>query len=469
MPQGHQEEDHSDALVLFGITGDLAYKKLFPALHDLEAHEDLDFPVIGVARSDWTVDELKERAEASMREHVEDLDEDAMRTVIDRLDYVQGDYGSPATFERLNEKLTECSRPLAYLAIPPSLFDEVVEGLDTIGANKRGGGVVVEKPFGRDTASAVELDKLLRTSFPENLIYRIDHFLGKETVLDVMLFRLANPVLDTLLHRHQVDHIQISLAEDFGIDGRGGFYDSVGAMRDVVQNHLLQIMALFLADPPVSDDAEALRDEKSKVLRALRPFDPADMVRGQYVGYLDVKDVDPESTTETFVSLIGNVETWRWSDVPIHIRAGKAMDETRTEIAVVFQRPALSLYRGEGMDEPPPNTLRFRLKPGERIDLGMQLKKPGEKIATEAVHMTYEYTPGKGRHTEAYARLLGDAIKGDRTLFARSDSVLAAWRAVQPLLDDPGPVHPYEQGTQGPAEAARVAPPDGWLAPLEND
>ncbi|HKJ55379.1 MAG TPA: glucose-6-phosphate dehydrogenase [Nitriliruptoraceae bacterium] len=465
----HPKHDRSDALVLFGITGDLAYKKLFPALHDLEAHEDLDFPVIGVARSDWTLDELKERAEASMREHVEDLDEDAMRTVIDRLEYVQGDYGHPDTFERLNELLDDCSRPLAYLAIPPSLFDEVVEGLDRIGANTRGGGVVVEKPFGRDLESAQELDDLLRASFPEELIYRIDHFLGKETVLDVMLFRLANPVLDTLLHRHEVDHIQITMAEDFGIEGRGGFYDSVGAVRDVVQNHLLQIMAVFLADPPVSDDPEALRDEKAKVLKAMRPMDPAEMVRGQYVGYLDVDQVAPDSTTETFVSLIARVETWRWSDVPIHIRAGKAMAETRTEIAVVFKRPPLSLYRGEGMDEPPPNTLRFRLKPGERIDLGIQLKEPGEEISTHGVHMTYEWKPGQGRHTEAYARLLGDAIKGDRTLFARSDSVMAAWSAVQPLIDEPGPVHPYQPGTQGPPEADRVAPPGGWLRPLYGD
>ncbi len=460
--------DRSDALVLFGITGDLAYKKLFPALHDLERDQDLDFPVIGVARSDWTLDHLRERAESSMREEVADLDEDAMRTVIDRLQYVQGDYNSPATFARLNTLLKDCSKPLAYLAIPPSLFDEVIAGLDAIGANRRGGGVVVEKPFGRDLESAVELDDLLQRSFPEELIYRIDHFLGKETVLDVMLFRLANPVLDTLLHRHHVDHIQITMAEDFGIDGRGGFYDSVGAMRDVVQNHLLQVMALILADPPVSDDPEALRDEKSKVLRALRPIQPDEMVRGQYVGYTDVDQVAEDSTTETFVSLVANVETWRWSDVPIHIRAGKAMDETRTEIAVVFKRPPLSLYRGEDMTEPPPNTLRFRIKPGERIDLGIQLKKPGERIETQPVLMTYEWEDGHGRHTEAYARLLGDAIVGDRTLFARSDSVLAAWSAVQPLLDDPGPVFAYEPGQAGPEEAERVAPPGGWLPPIHD-
>ncbi len=462
------DRDGSDALVLFGITGDLAYKKLFPALHDLERDQDLDFPVIGVARSDWTVEVLRERAEKSMREEVEDLDEDAMRTVIDRLEYVQGDYNDPATFERLNELLEDCSRPLAYLAIPPSLFDEVVEGLEMIGANERGGGVVVEKPFGRDLESAEELDKLLQATFDENLIYRIDHFLGKETVLDVMLFRLANPVLDTLLHRHHVDHIQITMAEDFGIDGRGGFYDSVGAMRDVVQNHLLQVMALILAEPPVSDDPEALRDEKSKVLRALRPIRPEDMVRGQYDGYLDVDQIPADSTTETFVSLVVQVDTWRWSGVPIHIRAGKAMDETRTEIAVVFQRPPLALYRGEGMDEPPPNTLRFRIKPAERIDLGIQLKKPGEQIETESVLMTYHWDDRKGRHTEAYARLLGDALLGDRTLFARSDSVLAAWKAVEPLLEDPGPVYVYEQGRPGPDEADRVAPPRGWLQPLQD-
>lgn len=462
------DQDRSDALVLFGITGDLAYKKLFPALHDLERDHDLDFPVIGVARSDWTIDVLRERAEKSMREEVEDLDEDAMRTVIDRLEYVQGDYNDPATFERLNELLTDCSRPLAYLAIPPSLFDEVVEGLDMIGANKRGGGVVVEKPFGRDLESAQELDELLQETFPEELIYRIDHFLGKETVLDVMLFRLANPVLDTLLHRHHVDHLQITMAEEFGIDGRGGFYDSVGAMRDVVQNHLLQVMALILAEPPVSDDPEALRDEKSKVLRAMRPVKPDDMVRGQYAGYLDVDQIPADSTTETFVSLVVKVDTWRWSEIPIHIRAGKAMDETRTEIAVVFKHPPLALYRGEGVDAPDPNTLRFRIKPAERIDLGIQLKKPGEEIATESVLMTYRWDDRSGRHTEAYARLLGDALIGDRTLFARSDSVLAAWEAVQPLLEKPGPVHVYESGEPGPAEAKRVAPPGGWLPPLHD-
>lgn len=458
--------DPCDALVLFGITGDLANKKLFPALYDLAARQHLEVAVVGVARSDWTNDRLRTRAEESIRSHVDEVDEAILATVLDRLDYVQGDYNHEQTYRDLRKALGEAARPLAYLAIPPSLFDEVIQGLAGIGCNVDG-GIVVEKPFGRDLTSAAELDRLLQSTYPEERIFRIDHFLGKETVLDLLMFRVANPVLDTILDRQHVDHVQITMAESFGVEDRGGFYDTVGAMRDVVQNHLLQVASLVAAELPVSDDAEALRDEKAKVLRALRPLDPDEVVRGQYVGYRKVDGVDPHSDCETFVSLIARFDTWRWSGIPFHIRTGKALEETRTEVAVVFQRPPLSLYRDSDIDPPAPNTLRFRIKPGGRVDMGIHLKKAGDRMATEPVLLSHVDDEAlHGRHTQAYARLLGDAIEADRTLFARSDSVMAAWAAIQPILESDMPCFSYEQGSSGPQEAARLAPPGGWLAPV---
>lgn len=461
MPIPQSDIEPCDALMLFGVTGDLAYKSLFPALHDLVRDGRLDVRVIGIGRTETTTEELRDRAEASMREHVENLDEAALKKVRDLLSYVEGDYAHEDTWKQIASHLEGCERPLAYLAVPPFIFADVIAGLTSIGANKKG-GVVLEKPFGRDYGSALELDAKVQASFPEKRIYRIDHFLGKETVLAMMMFRLANPIMDALLRRDHVDHIQITMSEDYDVAERGSFYDSVGAMRDVVQNHLLQVMAAMLAEPPTTDAAEDMRDEKSNILKAMRPVDPDEAVMGQYVGFRDVEGVAKDSVTDTFVSLIAWVDTWRWAGVPIYIRAGKAMDETRTEVAVVFKRPALSLYRDDP-SEPSPNTLRFLVKPGERVDLGVQLKESGHQLQTHHVDLSYEWTQDPKAVTAPYARLIGDALVGDRTLFARSDSVMASWKAVQPLLDSPPEFGFYEPGEPGPKQALRIAPPGGWL------
>ena len=447
---------HSDGLVLFGITGDLARKKLFGALYDLAAAGELDIPVVGIANSAWDDAHLRQRAEAAVHETRAEVDPDAVRRLTARLRYVRGDYTEPGTFTRLAEVLAGCVRPLFYLAIPPALFDDVVEGLARAGLARRG-RLVLEKPFGRDLASARELNAVVHRHFDESSIYRIDHFLGKEPVQNLMVYRFANTFLEPIWNRHFVHHVRITMAEDFGVEGRGAFYDAVGTLRDVVQNHLLQIVALLAMEPPVSRSPEHLRDERVKVLQAVAALDPTRVVRGQYRGYLDEPGVSPESDTETSVELCLQIDSWRWAGVPWYLRAGKRLPRTVTEAEVVLRSPPRLMF-ADGRHAPAANTLRFSFKPTDDICLTTQAKKPGKALVSAPQELVVHHPSGDDPATqlaadagiEAYTRLLGDALRGEAALFARQDAVEEAWRIVQPVLDAPPPVRPYDPGTWGP-------------------
>lgn len=450
----------SDALVLFGITGDLAAKKLFTSLYKLTGRGRLPSVVLGVASSDWTLDQLREHVRRHLGESEVDVDETVLGELLGALRYVSGDYRSADTFRRLGEALSGVEFPTCYLAIPPSLFTVVVEGLAAIGLNGNS-RVVLEKPFGRDLASARELNATLYEHYPESSIFRIDHFLGKEPVQNLMIFRFSNSILEPIWNRHYIDSVQITMAESFGIEGRGRFYDRVGALKDVVQNHLMQMVALLAMEPPVSDQPDALRDERSKVLTALRPFEPKHLVRGQYKGYRDEDGVDPDSDTETFVSLHTEIDSWRWAGVPWYIRAGKCMPVTVTEAVVEFKRPPRPLFADPGCD-PHPNHLRFRMKPDGIITLEMQAKRPGDALLSQTMPLQLLHDTDESAIHTAYERLLDDALSGDTRLFARQDGVEAAWENVEKVVDQHAPVISYEPGTWGPSAAAAVAPVAGW-------
>jgi glucose-6-phosphate 1-dehydrogenase len=456
-------DSHSDALVFFGATGDLAYKKIFPALQAMIKRGHLDVPVIGVAKASWNLEQLRARAHDSLEKHG-GVDAAAFDKLSSLLRYVDGDYTDPATFQVIRKELKGAQRPAHYLAIPPLLFGMVVEQLARSGSTQ-GARVIIEKPFGNDLASAQELNRILHAAFPESGIFRIDHYLGKRPVNNVVVFRFMNAFMEPFWNRNHIESVQITMAEEFGVQGRGAFYDQTGTIRDVIQNHLFQVLCNLAMEPPVRTDSETIRDEKVKVLKAIPPLEATNLVRGQFRGYRQEKGVASDSKVETFAALRLEVDSWRWKGVPFYIRAGKNLPVTCTEVLGRFRKPP-TVIRESALSQ---NHLRFRISPEMTIAVGTTVMAPGEVMKGEKVEMVASRHP-RPDEMDAYERVLGDAMAGDATLFAREDYVEEAWRIVDPVLKASTPIYEYEKGAWGPSEVdQRVSPAGGWHNPTATD